>query len=149
MSRGRPFEPGNKYGRGRPPGSRNKRTLMAQKLLEAHSGALMGLAIVKAGEDPQILRLLLNLAVPKRRDLPVKLATNSLHTIADLDRASHTVMKKACAGKISWNEAAEISDVIENRRRLLETRDLEQRISKLENGGAPPLKSNSSEMETQ
>ena len=33
MKRGRPFEPGNKLGRGRPPGSRNKKTLIIQEIL--------------------------------------------------------------------------------------------------------------------
>src|SRR5260370_17933086 len=34
MKRGRPFEPGNKFGHGRPGGSKNKRTQLAQKLFE-------------------------------------------------------------------------------------------------------------------
>jgi hypothetical protein len=36
MTRGRPFEPGNKFGRGRPKGSRNKRTAEAQALFDEY-----------------------------------------------------------------------------------------------------------------
>ena len=31
--RGRPFQPGNKFGRGRPRGSRNKKTILIEEFL--------------------------------------------------------------------------------------------------------------------
>jgi hypothetical protein len=34
--RGRPFQPGNSFGRGRPAGSRNKATIALQAMLEQH-----------------------------------------------------------------------------------------------------------------
>lgn len=135
MTRGRPFEPGNKFGRGRPPGSRTKRTLQAQKLFEDHSTALMGLAILKAREDRQILRTLVAPIVPRRRELPLKIGPLALKTLEDLDQTSETILQKAAAGQISWTEAAAISTVIETRRRVLETRDLELRIRALEDAG--------------
>ena len=39
--RGRPFQPGNRFGRWRPKGSPNKKTLLAQQLFEDHSPAIM------------------------------------------------------------------------------------------------------------
>jgi len=47
-TRGRPFEPGNKLGRGRPRGSRNKTTLVAGELLHSYALALMRKAIALA-----------------------------------------------------------------------------------------------------
>ena len=135
MKRGRPFEPGNKFGRGRPPGSRNKRTLLAQKIFQDNSAALMGLAIMNAREDRQLLRLLVSSIVPRRRELPVKVGSLTLNTLEDLDRTSEAIFRKASAGKIRWSEAAEVSAVIETRRRLLETRELERRVSTLESAG--------------
>ena len=41
MKRGRPFEPGNHFGRGRPKGSRNKRSLVANELLIEHGEAIV------------------------------------------------------------------------------------------------------------
>jgi hypothetical protein len=38
MSRGTPFQPGNKFGKGRPPGSRNKSTLLKEGPLERLTG---------------------------------------------------------------------------------------------------------------
>lgn len=46
--RGRPFQPSNKYGRGRPKGSRNKATRAAQRLLEEHSEPLVRRCIIEA-----------------------------------------------------------------------------------------------------
>jgi hypothetical protein len=48
MKRGRPFEAGNKFGGGRPRGSRNKRSLLAQQLLDSHGEAVVGRALVVA-----------------------------------------------------------------------------------------------------
>jgi hypothetical protein len=39
--RGRPFEAGNKPGRGRPPGSRNLKTLLIEELLDENSESLL------------------------------------------------------------------------------------------------------------
>jgi hypothetical protein len=57
MRRGRPFEPGNKFGCGRPTGSPNKKAQQAQKLFEENSPAIMALAINRSREDPQMLSL--------------------------------------------------------------------------------------------
>ena len=57
MSRGRPFEPGNKCGHGRPKGRPNKKTPEAQALFEQNSAAIMALAINSSREDPQMLRI--------------------------------------------------------------------------------------------
>jgi hypothetical protein len=51
MTRGRPFQPGSHFGRGRPKGSPNKKTLQAQKLFEDNAAAIMALAINKCRED--------------------------------------------------------------------------------------------------
>lgn len=129
---GRPFRPGNTFRRGRPPGSRNKKTVLALKLFEDHAAALMALAINKSREDPQMLRTFLSRILPRPRDLPVKLGRLPLRTLEELNRASEKTLKKALAGKISAGEAGEISALLEDRRRLLETLDFEQRLVALE-----------------
>ena len=44
--RGRPFEAGNKFGKGRPRGSRNKTTIAAQELLNSYSEPILRKALV-------------------------------------------------------------------------------------------------------
>ena len=73
VKRGRPFEPGNQYGCGRPRGSRNKRGLQAQQLLESHAESVVRRALVEAMKgDASLLRTLLSHILPRRRDAPVK-----------------------------------------------------------------------------
>ena len=137
MKRGRPFEPGNKFGRGRPKGSPNKKTQLAQKMFDDHSAAIMALAINASREDRQMLRMLAGHIVPRRKDLPVKLGKLALTTFRDLDRASEAILHKAGSGKISVAEAVDLFHMIETRRRVLRAMELEERISALENGGRP------------
>jgi hypothetical protein len=132
MTRGRPFEPGNKLGRGRPKGSRNQNTQQAHKLFERHATAIMALAISKSREDRQMLRMLASRIAPRQRDLPVQIGPIPMNTLADLDQASATTLKKATSGRISLHEALDISSLIENRRRVLLDLDLERRLSVLE-----------------
>lgn len=137
MMRGRPFEPGNTFGRGRPRGSRNRKTEQAQRLFEANSPAIMALAINQCREDPQTLRMLARYIVPRQRDLPVKIGRMPMNTLDDLDRASEVTIKKATSGKISLSEALDISTLIESRRSVLVARDLERRLSAVENAVGP------------
>ncbi|MGB9456376.1 MAG: hypothetical protein WCB12_10050 [Bryobacteraceae bacterium] len=138
MTRGRPFEPGNRFGRGRPKGSPNKKTQQAQKLFEENSPAIMALAINRSREDPHMLRMLASHVVPQRRGLPVNLGRLPMDTLEDLDRASAATLKKATSGKIGLSEATDFCSMIEIRRRVLETQNLERRLSALENPGALP-----------
>jgi hypothetical protein len=130
--RGRPFEPGNMFSRGRPQGSRNRKTVRALKLFEDHAAALMALAINGCRNDPQMLRTFLSRILPRSRDLPVKLGRLPLTTSEDLNRASEKTLQKALAGKISPSEAREISAMIEDRRRVIEMLDSQQRFTVLE-----------------
>jgi hypothetical protein len=130
---GRPFEPGNKFGRGRPPGSRNKRSLAAQELLDKHAESILRKAMVSALQgDVPMQRALLGYILPRRRDLPVKIGTLLLGTIEELDHTSEVVLKKAFQAQITLGEAAEIGALLENRRLILETRDFEKRLRAVE-----------------
>ena len=136
MSRGRPFERGNKFGRGRPKGSRNKKKpIEGQQLFEQHSAAIMALAINSSREDPQMLRMLASRIAPRQRESPVRIGRLPIGTLADLDRASGLVLQNACSGKIQLSDAREIFHMIELRRRVLVAQELEQRLNLLENGG--------------
>ena len=76
MTRGRPFPPGNKMGRGRPKGSPNKKTLLAQELFEQNSAALMALAINRSREDNQLLKMLVGRIVVRSRGLATVTPSN-------------------------------------------------------------------------
>jgi hypothetical protein len=135
MSRGRPFEPGNKCGHGRPKGRPNKKTPEAQALFEQNSAAIMALAINSSREDPQMLRMLASRVVARLREAPVKIGPLPMSTLSDLDRASEVTLQNATGGKLGLSEAREISNMIDIRRRVLVAQELDRRLSVLENGG--------------
>jgi hypothetical protein len=129
MPKGRPFQPGNQYGRGRPPGSRNKKTVRAQELLDSHADAVIrkGLFLALKG-DAAMLRFFLPYIVSRRADLPLKTGPLPAGTTAELDQSSEKLIKQVAAGRISLSDAAGIADLLEGRRRIIETGDHERRI---------------------
>jgi len=65
MARGRPFEAGNKFGRGRPRGSRNKTTVLAQELLESHAEPVVRKALMMAIQgDTAAMKLCMDRILP-------------------------------------------------------------------------------------
>jgi hypothetical protein len=132
-ARGKPFEPGNKLGRGRPRGSRNKTTLMAQQLLEHHAEAIVRKCILMALQgDLQAMRLCIDRVVPHRRDLPVKLGNLPMGTPEELNKVSTVLLKRVIEGHLTPSEAMPVGQLIEGRRRMIETQDINQRLQALE-----------------
>ena len=131
MKRGRPFEPGNKFGRGRPKGSRNKKP-QALKLFDDNKTALVAMGINKSLEDPSTLRMLIRHALPRPKEGPVKIGKLPMKTLEDLDRASEVTLERVTAGKISPADAERLLGLIDRRRQILVTRDVERRVSALE-----------------
>ena len=130
--RGKPFEPGNKLGRGRPRGRRNKTTL-AQQLLDSHAESLVRKCLVSALQgDSKAMQLCMDRVIPARRELPVKIGKLSLGTAAELSQASELVTQKVAAGQVTPSQGHAIAELIERRRKVLETEDLERRLQALE-----------------
>lgn len=135
MMRGRPFEPGNKFGRGRPKGSPNKKKPEARKIFDQNGAAIMALAINTAKEDPPMLRTLIRELGRRMGDRPVKLGRMPMTTLKDLDHATEAVLNKVTAGKISVSEGTNVCSMLEIRRRVLTDVELEERVRLLENRG--------------
>lgn len=133
MPKGRPFQPGNQFGRGRPRGSSNKKTLISQELLDSHAEAVTRQALKLALKgDSQMLRILLGYLLPQRRDLPLKTGPLPMGSAAELSQASEKLIKRVTAGQISASEGLKMADLLEHRRHILETETLEMRLRALE-----------------
>ena len=133
MPRGRPFQLGNKLGRGRPKGSCNRKTLLAEELLDSHAEAVVNQALALAEKgDAQVLRILLGHILPRRREVPLKTGHLPMGTAAELSRASEKLMNKVTSGQIGLSDAKGIADLLEQRRHILETEDLEKRVRAIE-----------------
>jgi hypothetical protein len=124
------FQPGN---RGKQPGTRNKATMAALALLEGEAEALTRRCIEAAlGGDMVAMRIVLDRLLPKGRTVRLDLP---LRTLQDLGAATDTVRQALADGAISLEEVQVLAGLVEARRRLLESVDLERRIAALEAGG--------------
>jgi hypothetical protein len=65
-----------------------------------------------------------------RLDLP-------LRTLADLDRATEAISGALAEGAVTLGEVAALTGLVEARRRLLETSELERRLAALEQAKGP------------
>jgi len=132
MNRGKPFEPGNTFGKGRPRGSRNKFRPEAKQLLDEYSLALMK-TMIKLGleKDAGILKVLAPLLM-KSSDQRVNLGKMAARTAADIDRATEKLFQMGMTGQITFDQWIQLSEILEKRRKAIVTADLEQRIGAME-----------------
>ena len=106
---------------------------MAQQLLDTHSDSVMRKVLAEALKgDSSLLRTLLPYILSRPRDAPVKTGPLPVRTMEELAQTSEAVFKRVASGQITLQEARELSALIENRRRDLETRDLDARLRALE-----------------
>jgi hypothetical protein len=124
------FRPGNP---GRRPGARNKATLAALALLEGEAEAITRKAVELAkGGDTVALKLVLDRLLPKGRAIRLNLPTR---TLKDLEEAGDTVRAALAHGMITLDEVTVLTNLLESRRRLIETTELERRLAALEAAG--------------
>ena len=131
--RGRPFSPGNTFGRGRPKGSRNKAKAPGQQLLDQYSESLTRKCIAMALQgDQRALRICMERINPARQDACVQLSLPSIRTAQDVEKAADTVTQAIRRGKITPLEAGKMMSILESRSRILENVQFESRLEKLE-----------------
>jgi hypothetical protein len=131
--RGRPFQPGNSFGRGRPAGSRNKATIALQAMLEQHGENILKKAVIMAlqGEKAAI-RLCIERLIPVRRHGTVKFKLPRLVSVADIAKASSEVVHAVADGKLTSAEGEAMTSMLEKVRQTFESATLEDRIRALE-----------------
>jgi hypothetical protein len=132
--RGKPFEPGNSYGRGRPPGSRNKATLALQEMLDGEGELILRKAIelAKSGNE-RAQKLCLERLMPPRRERMVHLALPIRSTTAaDIPDALNVILASVAQGEITPGEGVQLASIVEVRRKAIETEEFEQRLKALE-----------------
>jgi len=126
--RGRPFPRGNG---GRPPGSKNRASLISAGLLQGEKEELLRKAIELAKEgDAPMLKFLLSRILPRERliaiDLPeMKFAEDGVEVMGQ-------IMRAVCEGKISPSEGANLANVLNSFTRAIDIADLVKRLDALE-----------------
>jgi hypothetical protein len=131
--RGRPFAPGNKFGRGRPAGSRNKATEARQQMLDSHGEAILKkCALMALQGDPTALRLCMERLLPPRRQHAVSFKLPSIATAAEVGHGFEMLLQAVARGQLTPADGQVIASILENRRRSIEAEELERRMQALE-----------------
>jgi hypothetical protein len=129
-SRGRPFQPGNP---GKPQGARHRTTLAVESLLDGEAEKLTRKAIELAlAGDATALRLCLERIAPLRRGRPVMFQLPSIDSAADVVTAIGEVTMSLASGLLTPEEAITVANVIEIKRKAIETLELEARMRAIE-----------------
>ena len=129
--RGRPFQPGNTAGRGRPAGSRNKVRLAAQELLSEYSEPIVKKWFAMVGQgNSTALRLAIERILPTRKTVHFRLP--KIQSLADLRAAGQAVLQALAKGQLTAEEGDAILKMLNSYRELLESTDLEPRLQALE-----------------
>ena len=131
---GRPFTKGvSGNPAGRPAGSRNAATEMAQALLDGEADALVRKCVELALEgNSAAMKLCLERLVP-RRGRSVKLDLPPLDSAADIAPAIAAIARSVAEGGVSPYDGVELSRIVESWVRALEIADFERRLKELEN----------------
>jgi len=124
------FGPGNP---GRPRGARNKTTLAIEQLLENEAEGIGRVVVEKAlAGDPVALRLAVERLAPVRRGRPIKFEMPTIDGVGDLVKAMGAILAGVANGTLTAEEGLTVANIVETKRRAIETVELERRIAELE-----------------
>src|SRR4051794_23549506 len=133
MQRGKPFEPGNKHGHGRPKGSKNRATLEREALLNEFAPAIMKKCVSESLKgNNSALRLCMERILPPAKPQNPAFKLPPIRSAADLLVASATVLKAMANGDLSPQEGESFMRVIESYQKLHESQELTPRVQALE-----------------
>mgnify|MGYP006440185751 CR=1 FL=1 len=136
------FAPGAKPGPGRPKGRRNKTVLLdaaarvEQMTADELDQIVSSVISAAVNGDVQAAKLLLDRVAPARKGQAVEFHLPEIRNAGELDQAYAAVLKAVSAGDLSPEEAGSIVDLLEARRKAMETLDQEERLKRLEDAQA-------------
>jgi hypothetical protein len=135
-----PFEKGESGNpSGRPPGARNKATIIAETLLQGEVEALTRVAIERAmAGDMAAMRLCLDRVAPACKHRTIAFELPPLVTAADAAAALAAIMAGVAAGELTPAEAGQLSNQVDRFRSTLEATVFEQRLAELRRDVAKP-----------
>lgn len=133
QGRGR-FKPGQSGNpAGKPKGARNQLTELAEKLLADDAQAVAQTVISAAkGGDMTAARLILDRILPVRKGRPVNFELGTIATADDVTRAIGAVLAAMSQGDLTPDEAATVAGVLDQKRKAIETVELEKRLATIE-----------------
>jgi hypothetical protein len=122
---------------GRRKGSKNRKTVMAELLLEGEADNLTRKAVELAlGGSEAALRLCLDRLIAPRRERSVNFELPPLKAAGDIAAAMIAVTEAVADGTLTPGEAYALSQTVDTFLRAIDARDFEQRLKQLEEADA-------------
>jgi hypothetical protein len=119
--------------KGRPQGSRNTATILAQNLLDGQAEALVQKVIDRALEgDMTALKLCIDRLVPCRKDSSINFEFPRIDKFEDLHKLIAAIINAVAGGQLTPTEGELISKPVERFIKIYETAYLEKRLEELE-----------------
>lgn len=130
--RGR-FAAGNKVGKGRPKGTRNRVTLLVEQMLEGEAEALTEKLIDKGlNGSTEAMKIIFGIMAPARKDRLVEMSMPKIESLEDLVSAHGFIIRSVTKGEISPSEGHSIAALLDLRRRAVESIQIEERLLAIE-----------------
>ena len=118
---------------GKTKGTRNKKTLAIESLLEGQAEALTQTAISKALEgDGLALRLCMERIAPAPKDNSVSFPLPEMKDAMDASKAASSILTAVSEVELSPIEGIRVMGLIDSYRRTLELTEIEERLQALE-----------------
>lgn len=119
---------------GRPKGSRNWATLITQDMLKDEIKDLVR-ALIEAGKggDIQALKFIVGRILPPMRSAPIEISLPNIDGPDDIVEAHNVIWSEMQAGNITLDEAQSLADILEAKRKAIETTELAAEIERVKN----------------
>jgi hypothetical protein len=117
---------------GRPPGSRNKATILGESMFQGEAEAIIRVAIDKALEgDVRAIRLCLERVFPRLRDRATLFDLPPISGVQEALAALTSIVAGVSGGELTAAEGSELSKLVDHYLRVLEAKDFEGKLHKL------------------
>ena len=119
--------------KGKPKGARHKTTQLAYAMMEGGLEAILDQVVAKAkAGDMLACRMIIDKIIPTQKDRTIAIELPPIATLDEVGRAQSEILQAVVDGDITPNEGERIAQIVEGRRRVIETVELEARIAELE-----------------
>jgi hypothetical protein len=127
---GRPFEKGNP---GRRPGSRNKATQLAEKLLSKDVDDVCSVVVEKAkAGNLDACKVILDRILPVPKSRRITFPMREINTVDDVQEAMNGLWAAVASGGITPEDATLLGKLLEQHASVITSAELERRIRNLE-----------------
>jgi hypothetical protein len=114
---------------GRPPGSRNKATILGEEIFQGEAEAIIRKAIDKAMEgDMTAIRLCLERVFPRLRDRATVFDLPPINSVQEALAALTAIVAGVRDGELTAAEGSELSKLVDHYLRVLEAKVFEQQL---------------------